>query len=126
MGACFHFPFRRKTHGGALRRAQSKAMIKHLVFWKLKENSPDGTKEENGEQIAALLCALADAVPGILRIEVGKNFNPSDAAFDLALFSEFESRDALERYQRHPDHVAAKEFIDRVTGERAVVDYEAE
>ena len=52
------------------------------------------------------------------------NFEPSSAAYDLALYSVFESPEALAAYQQHPEHAAVADFIAKVRSERVVVDYE--
>ncbi|TVR91205.1 MAG: Dabb family protein [Spirochaetaceae bacterium] len=99
-------------------------MVKHIVFWKLKPEVDGSTASENARRMKAVLEELCETVPGIVALEVGINFNPSDAAYDVALYSEFESRAGLESYQKHPDHVAAAEFVKSVVSGRAVVDYE--
>jgi hypothetical protein len=55
---------------------------------------------------------------------VGLNFESSDAASDISLYTEFESRKALDAYQIHPLHMPVKEFLPKVRNERRVVDYE--
>ncbi len=100
-------------------------MIKHIVFWTLKPFAEGATKDENARRMKARLEALPGRVPGIERLEVGINVAVSDAAYDLALYSEFASPAALDAYQVHPEHVAVADFIGRVRERRAVVDYEA-
>ncbi|NTW48423.1 MAG: Dabb family protein [Chlorobiales bacterium] len=100
-------------------------MIKHLVFWKLKETAEGSDKAGNGAKIKRMIEALAPLIPGVICLEVGFNFTQSDTASDVALYSEFESKDALETYQKHPEHIKVAEFVRQVTLERRVVDYEA-
>ena len=50
----------------------------------------------------------------------------SDVAYDIALYSELENKEALGVYQDHPMHLHVKEFIGAVTSERVVVDYEVQ
>ena len=45
-------------------------------------------------------------------------------AGDVALLSEFESREALEAYQVHPAHLKAKEYVGSVTCGRACMDFQ--
>ncbi|MDH5655788.1 MAG: Dabb family protein [Spirochaetia bacterium] len=99
-------------------------MIKHIVMWKLKENAAGADKSKNAEKVIERITKLKGITPGMGVLEVGKDFNRSPNAFDLALYSEFDSMDALNDYQNHPDHVAVKDFLLEVTEERAVVDYE--
>lgn len=44
---------------------------------------------------------------------------------DIALLSSFESVEALNAYQIHPDHVKAGAYIKEVTCNRACFDYES-
>jgi hypothetical protein len=100
-------------------------MVKHIVFWKLKDEAEGARKDANALEIKSRLEALRGKIPGMLKLEVGIDFNRSEAACDVALYSEFTDRAALDAYQGHPEHKAAGEFIQRVRASRAVVDYEA-
>jgi hypothetical protein len=100
-------------------------VIKHIVFWKLKPSAQGATREENARKVKSVLEAIRGKVPGMRLLEVGINFETSDAAWDVALYSEFDTRAALDLYQEHPAHLAAKDFIKAVRDTRAVVDYEA-
>ena len=93
-------------------------MIKHMVFWKLK----DENKKENMQKIKTMLEGLSGKIDGLLNAQVGFNFAGEE--FDLALSSDFKDKESLEAYQTHPLHVAVREFITEVRTARAVVDYE--
>jgi quinol monooxygenase YgiN len=95
-------------------------MIKHVVMWKLYEEN----KATNAQIIKEKLEALVGVIPGLLEVEVGIDFNKSDAAFDVVLYSVLESRAALEAYQIHPAHQAVVPVVKAVSSQRAVVDYE--
>lgn len=97
-------------------------MIKHIVFWKLKEEALGNTKQQNAQQLKQRLEALRGQVDGMKHLEVGINFNPN--GFDLCLYSAFDSRQALEAYQSFPPHVEIKGFVAEITTDRAVADYE--
>ncbi len=99
-------------------------MIKHIVVWKLKK-SRALLKSGNAARIKNELEALREKLPYVKKIEVGINFNLSAAAYDVVLYSEFASREDLDRYQRAPEHKAVADFIGTVRQERVVVDYEA-
>lgn len=98
-------------------------MLKHIVMWKLKENAEGNTKPENAEIMKAQLEALCSKIEVIKVLEVGINFNESAAAFDVALYSEFENEEALSIYQKHPEHIKVGEFVGKVVEARAVADY---
>ncbi|MCX7884327.1 MAG: Dabb family protein [Caloramator sp.] len=98
-------------------------MIKHIVAWKLKKESEGNNKEENAKIIKSKLEALKETITEIKHIEVGININNSDVAYDVVLYSEFETLEDLEKYQKHPEHVKIAEFIGKVKENRIVVDY---
>jgi hypothetical protein len=96
-------------------------MVKHIVFWNIKEELDiEGVFEEMKVRVEA----MNGEIPGLLKIELGRDFNDGEVAFDVALYTELEDKDALKVYQEHPMHLHVKEFIGAVTSGRAVVDYE--
>jgi hypothetical protein len=103
---------------------QRPRMIKHLVLWKLKETAEGKTRQENPRELKAALENLKGKVAEIHALEVGLNFNPADTACDLSLYSEFKTREDLEKYQKHPEHLKVVELVKKVTQERRLSDYE--
>jgi hypothetical protein len=99
-------------------------MVKHIVLWKLKEYAEGSTKQENALKVKLMLENMRGKIPGMMKLEVGLNFEGSETACDISLYTEFESRDALNAYQIHPVHIKVKEFLPLVRSERRVVDYE--
>ena len=94
-------------------------------MWQVKDHEIHGTKEEILKKMKDQLEALKGQIEGLIEIEVGFNFNPADVAFDVALYSVLENRDALERYQNHPKHLqVANGLVRQVATNRVVVDYE--
>ncbi|MBU3737837.1 MAG: Dabb family protein [Rhodoferax sp.] len=98
-------------------------MIKHLVFWKLKESAHGNSKHANALEIQRLLTDLQGKIPGLLAIEVGLDLSQTPNSSDIALYSEFESEAALLAYQSHPLHQAIVPFVAEAAAERRVVDY---
>ena len=99
-------------------------MIKHIVFWRLKDSARGKSKHDNSRELKAVLEGLKNKIGTIKKIEVGINFNKSEAAYDVALYSEFDSPEDLETYQKHPEHVKVVGFVNEIRDDRAVVDYE--
>lgn len=99
-------------------------MIKHIVFWKLKDHANGKTKDENALLIREKLEALNGRISGLIRLEVGIDFSGTDSSSDVVLYSEFSTREDLDNYQDHPEHKAVMPFIMEVRSERRVVDYE--
>ena len=99
-------------------------MIKHIVFWKLKEEANGLNREENAKAIKQKLEDLNGKIEGCIKLEVGFDFLHSPESADVVLYSEFESREALAYYADHPLHKAVMPFIAEARSERRVVDYE--
>lgn len=94
-------------------------MIRHLVLWRLK---PDA--RGRFDEIRGALEAQVGRIPGLLRIEVGRNFAAGRRAVDFALCCDFESRAALEAYHRHPVHQQTRAVVDPFAEDHWIVDYE--
>ncbi len=99
-------------------------MIRHIVFWKFADDGDGRTKAGNMDRVESALLALRDAIPELRAIEVGRDFNGSPAAFEMALVTDFDTREDLAAYQVHPEHEKVKTLVGAVTTDRAVVDYE--
>ena len=93
-------------------------MVKHIVLYNLKEGVE---KEPTVKMIASHLEPLVGKIPGLLHLEVRKTYN----GMDYALYSEFESREALAAYAVHPLHLEAKEHFFHLLDTRVAADYEA-
>ena len=99
-------------------------MIKHIVMWKLKDTARGVSKDKNALELKSILEDLKHKISVIKQIEVGIDFNKSAAAFDVVLYLEFDSKEDLQAYQKHPEHVKVVDFVNEIRDERAVVDYE--
>nr|NIP29005.1 Dabb family protein [Candidatus Dadabacteria bacterium]NIQ12849.1 Dabb family protein [Candidatus Dadabacteria bacterium] len=80
-------------------------MIKHIVMWKLKDTHNGLEKKDNALKLKKELEDLKNKIVEIQEIEVGINFNESEAACDVVLYSSFNSKEDLTTYQKHPDHM---------------------
>lgn len=101
-------------------------MIKHIILWRLKDFAEGSTKQENALKVKKMLEDMRGKIPGMLKLEVGLNFESSDSASDISLYTEFESREALDAYQIHPVHMIVKNILPNLRSERRVVDYEVQ
>lgn len=99
-------------------------MVKHIVIWNLKESAEGRTKAQNLEEMKIQLESLKGKIETIEYLEVGINFNDTQDAYDIVLYSEFRDREGLDVYQKHPEHIKARDFIRKVRLEKKVVDYE--
>lgn len=99
-------------------------MIKHIVMWKIKEGTSHGTKQEVAQKMKTKLEGLKGLIDSMIEIEVGINIEASEMAYDVVLYSTFKDQEALDTYQKHPEHQrVGKELVSQVTASRAVVDY---
>ena len=95
-------------------------MIKHIILWNFQEGQ--GT-EENKLKMKNGLEGLKDKIPGIVSIEViTKPIAGSNA--EVKLNSVFESEEALNNYQVHPEHVKVAAFVRSITCNRMCMDFE--
>ena len=100
-------------------------MIKHIVMWKLKDHAEGADRATNAQELKRRLDACAGIVPGMLKFEVALAQPGLEATYDAVLYSEFESKEALEAYASHPTHKAVAPFIGAVRESRQCMDYEA-
>ena len=92
-------------------------MVKHIVLYTLKEGVQ---KEEAVKVIASVLEPLVGKIPGLLHMEIRQAYQ----GMDYALYSEFESAQALSDYAVHPLHLEAKEHFWHFLDKRVAADYE--
>ena len=92
-------------------------MVKHIVLYTFKEGVD---KEAAVKLIACCLEPLVGKIPGLLHMEIRRAFS----GMDYALYSEFESREALKNYAVHPLHMEAKEQFFHLLDSRVAADYD--
>ncbi|MBI5450092.1 MAG: Dabb family protein [Gammaproteobacteria bacterium] len=101
-------------------------MIKHIVIWRLQDSAGGHDKAHNARLLKQRLEALNGKIPGLIRLEVGIDFSHDAHSGDVVLYSEFESRAALQGYHDHPEHQALIPLLLELRSERRVVDYQVE
>ena len=95
-------------------------MIKNIVMWKFKEEN----KTANILEVKKRLESLPAIISSIKEFEVGVDFDKSERAFDLVLYSVFDSIEGLNEYKVNATHVEVAQFIGSVIEMGKVVDYE--
>ncbi len=93
-------------------------MVKHIVIYTLKE---DVDKPQAVELIRSVLEPLVGVIPGLTYMEIRAAYQ---GGMDYALYSEFDSREALVAYAGHPAHLAAKEHFWHMLDKRVCADYD--
>ncbi|SHO50711.1 Dabb family protein [Anaerocolumna xylanovorans] len=100
-------------------------MVRHIVLWKYKEELTGEERNTLGEEAKNRLEALKEIIPGILSLKVITKTLPTGTGnCDLMLDSAFISREALDFYQNHEEHLKAAAFVRSIVGSRICVDYE--
>lgn len=92
-------------------------MVKHIVLYTFKENVD---KEKAVALIASKLEPLVGVIPELLHLEIRRAYQ----GLDYALYSEFESREALAAYAEHPAHLEAKSHFWDLLENRYSADYD--
>ena len=92
-------------------------MVKHIVLYTLKDGVD---KDEAVKLISSVLEPLVGKIPGLMHMEIRRAYN----GMDYALYSEFESREALAAYAVHPLHQEAKTHFFHLLGSRVAADYD--
>ena len=93
-------------------------MIKHIVLYTLKEGID---KQEAVAIIKKSLEPLVGEIPGLTHLEIRQAYQ---GGMDYALYSEFESKQALADYAQHPAHLEAKTHFWEFLDNRYCADYE--
>ena len=93
-------------------------MVKHIVLYTLKDGVD---KTEVVPVIKNCLEPLVGVIPGLLHMEIRQAYQ---GGMDYALYSEFESKEALAQYAQHPAHLEAKSHFWHFLNTRVCADYE--
>lgn len=99
-------------------------MLKHVILWTLKPELTDEEKATVRQNTKLQLEALAGKIEGLISIQVHIN-GMETSNTDMMLDSVFEDKTALERYAKHPLHIAAADnYIRPYYSERRCFDFE--
>ncbi len=93
-------------------------MIVHIVVFRLKPEH-----KEHAPGLKAALDSLPGQIAEIQAYEVGLNEVDSPRAFDMSLYSKFDSYEAMARYQKHPAHQAVLKRLLEASESIHSVDY---
>jgi hypothetical protein len=100
-------------------------MFVHIVFWRLLDVGANGkSRDDNARELKRQFEAMRGTVPGLLRLDFGIDALRTEESVDVALYTEFESRDAYESYVVHPLHKDVVAYFKGNRSERRVIDYE--
>jgi heme-degrading monooxygenase HmoA len=97
-------------------------MVKHIVMWNVRGDTPE-QKKESANLVKSAFESLSGKIPGLTKLEVGLDVSAVDYACDVVLYTEFESQASLEAYASHPEHLRVKEVVGDIRIARHQVDY---
>ena len=97
-------------------------MIKHIVMWNLRGETP-AEKRDSIALLQRCFDSLRGRIPGLLYLEIGVDSSRIDYACDVVLYSEFENQAALDGYAVHPEHLRVKRELADLRTARHQVDY---
>lgn len=95
-------------------------MIRHIVFFKFKENSSDNERES----LILALEALKEKIAEVRELKVGRDIGHKPNSYHIALDSVFDSFDDVETYAVHPDHVEVVTMVKELCESSVKVDCE--
>lgn len=98
-------------------------MIKHIVFWKILENGSNAERKKVIEQFREKTEYLKSIIPQIKSAYVGASINGEDS-FHVCIDSVFQNVEELNIYIDHPEHLKIREFMNSVSYDKTVFDYE--
>ena len=95
-------------------------MIKHIVCFKLEDNSPEAC-----QKAAEVLMSMKGNVELIRDIEVGVDFLHSQRSYDVILLVTLDDAKALEEYQQDKYHCdVVKKYMQSVVETSVAIDYD--
>lgn len=95
-------------------------MIRHIVMYWLKDNQNEALYQETVERFLS----MEGKIPGLYKVEAGRDVLGSERSCDLCLCTLFESLDALEKYRVHPAHLPVKEHMHAIMERSVSADFE--
>ena len=97
-------------------------MIRHIVMWNFKGQIDASQRAEGALRIKQELESLRERMDGIVSLRVETEpLRGSNA--DLMLDSVFESMEALDAYQIHPEHAHVSRFVGSLVENRRCFDF---
>ena len=72
-------------------------MVKHVVMWNIK---PELDKADTVSELKKRLEVLPETIEGLIRLEIGVHYKKGDYGRDIMLYSELESKEALDAFKK--------------------------
>lgn len=99
-------------------------MLKHIVWWELKDEADGYTAKENAERIKNICEKFKDKINGLINIEVSYDIKEtSTVKAQIVLQTEHNTVEDLSLYANHHEHLKLVDVIKKVTSSRNCIDY---
>lgn len=99
-------------------------MIKHIVWWTLKDEAEGATAAENASKMVEMLRALSGRIPALKSLDVSMELLASTTEpCQVILLSTHDDAEGLKAYAEHPEHMACVGFIKQVVATRKAIDF---
>jgi hypothetical protein len=100
-------------------------MIRHIVWWTLKDEAEGATAAQNGLKIKALIEALRGKIDTLKSVEVSVKLAATTTVdAQVVLHSTHDTVADLAAYNDHPEHQKIVGFIKKVVSSRQAIDFE--
>lgn len=97
--------------------------IAHIVMWRLN-GATQLARQHQAQQVVHAFEALRGQVPGLRQLEVGASLPDDAAAHDVAVYTVFDSIEALHQYNDHPAHQQIKQLVGAMRLDRNHIDFQ--
>lgn len=99
-------------------------MIKHIVWWTLKEEAEGRPALENGRKAIEMFEGLSGQIESLISLEVSLAIEDTTTVeAHLVLQSSHKDMEGLSAYADHPKHLEAVDFIKKIVSSRQAIDY---
>lgn len=96
------------------------ALIRHVAVFRFKPEFDADQREAWMEMIRA----LPDSIPEIRSLSIGSDVLRGPHSYDIGLVADFDSLEAMDAYNRHPEHQKVLAVSGPVKEHLAVADFE--
>jgi hypothetical protein len=99
-------------------------MIRHCVWWTLKDHAEGNSAETNALIMKEKLESLR-GLPSLKDMEVALSFPPTTTEeVHILLFTTHDDIAGMRTYRTEPDHLTVVDFIKKVVSSRKCIDWE--
>lgn len=99
-------------------------MIKHIVWFTLKEEAEGASAADNAAKVVAMLRDLEGKIPSLKTLDVSMEFaSTTTEDVQVILLSTHDDEAGLADYANHPLHLECVGFIKKVISGRKAIDF---